>query len=79
MSGGGTFPKVCGVDSRLRGNDCALQAAPIPAHNNLCAQIGNMPSGIVFIKWLGAHKDYDKIDARTVQYDDQTYPDKRRP
>ena len=35
--------------------------------------------GIVFIKWLGAHKDYDKIDARTVQYDDQTYPDKSRP
>lgn len=29
--------------------------------------------GIVFIKWLGAHKDYDKIDVRTVQYDDQTH------
>jgi mRNA interferase HigB len=25
---------------------------------------------IVFIKWLGAHRDYDKIDARTVQYGD---------
>jgi mRNA interferase HigB len=23
---------------------------------------------IVFIKWLGSHRDYDKIDARTVQY-----------
>jgi mRNA interferase HigB len=23
---------------------------------------------IVFIKWLGAHRDYDRIDARTVQY-----------
>ena len=23
---------------------------------------------IVFIKWLGSHKDYDRIDARTVQY-----------
>jgi mRNA interferase HigB len=34
--------------------------------------------GIVFIKWLGAHKDYDKIDARTVQYADQTYPDNSR-
>jgi hypothetical protein len=33
----------------------------------------------IFIKWLGAHKDYNKIDARTVQYDDQTYPDKSRP
>lgn len=25
---------------------------------------------MVFIKWLGAHRDYDKIDARTVQYGD---------
>ncbi len=25
---------------------------------------------IVFIKWIGAHKDYDKIDVRTVQYGD---------
>ena len=25
--------------------------------------------GIVFIKWLGNHTDYDKIDVRTVQYD----------
>ena len=25
---------------------------------------------IVFIKWLGAHRDYDEIDARTVEYGD---------
>jgi len=25
---------------------------------------------IVFIKWVGSHHDYDKIDARTVQYGD---------
>jgi mRNA interferase HigB len=25
---------------------------------------------IVFIKWLGSHRDYDRIDARTVQYGD---------
>jgi mRNA interferase HigB len=25
---------------------------------------------IVFIKWLGPHRDYDKIDAGTVQYGD---------
>ncbi|MGH8337779.1 MAG: type II toxin-antitoxin system HigB family toxin [Gammaproteobacteria bacterium] len=25
---------------------------------------------IVFIKWIGPHRDYDKIDARTVQYGD---------
>ncbi len=24
----------------------------------------------VFIKWIGTHRDYDKIDARTVQYGD---------
>ena len=30
---------------------------------------------IVFIKWLGSHKQYDKIDARTVQYADQTDQD----
>ena len=23
----------------------------------------------VFIKWIGTHRDYDKIDARTVQYE----------
>ena len=26
--------------------------------------------GIVFIKWLGNHKEYDQIDVRTVQYGD---------
>jgi mRNA interferase HigB len=25
---------------------------------------------IVFIKWIGSHAEYDKIDARTVQYGD---------
>ena len=24
---------------------------------------------IVWIKWLGTHKDYDRIDVRTVEYD----------
>lgn len=28
---------------------------------------------VVFIKWLGSHKDYDRIDVRTVQYGSQTY------
>jgi mRNA interferase HigB len=31
---------------------------------------------IVFIKWLGNHKAYDQIDARTVPYDHKT--DKKR-
>jgi len=30
---------------------------------------------IVFIKWLGSHKDYDAIDVRTAHYDDQTDQD----
>jgi mRNA interferase HigB len=25
---------------------------------------------IVFIKWLGTHRNYDKIDARTIEYGD---------
>jgi mRNA interferase HigB len=27
---------------------------------------------IVFIKWIGTHADYDKIDVRTVRYEHQT-------
>jgi mRNA interferase HigB len=33
----------------------------------------------VFIKWIGSHADYDKINVRTVQYGDQTYQKRRRP
>ena len=25
--------------------------------------------GIVFIKWIGTHKDYDNIDVRTIPYE----------
>ncbi len=25
--------------------------------------------GIVWIKWIGTHRDYDRIDVRTVEYD----------
>jgi mRNA interferase HigB len=25
---------------------------------------------IVFIKWIGSHREYDKIDARTIEYGD---------
>lgn len=25
--------------------------------------------GIVWIKWIGTHKDYDKIDVKEVKYD----------
>lgn len=30
----------------------------------------NYPRQIIFIKWIGSHRDYDKIDARTVKYGD---------
>jgi len=33
---------------------------------------------IVFVKWLGPHREYDKIDARRVQYGDQTYQKRKR-
>ena len=26
--------------------------------------------GIVFVIWVGSHREYDKIDVRTVRYDD---------
>jgi mRNA interferase HigB len=29
---------------------------------------------IVFIKWLGSHSDYDRIDVATVKYADQANP-----
>ena len=29
--------------------------------------------GTVFIKWLGPHSEYDKIDVRKVHYGDQAY------
>ena len=25
--------------------------------------------GVVWIKWIGAHRDYDRIDARKVEYE----------
>ncbi len=33
---------------------------------------------LVFVKWLGSHREYDKIDARTVQYGHQTYQKRKR-
>jgi len=29
----------------------------------------------VFIKWLGTHKEYDRIDVRTIQYATETHQD----
>lgn len=33
----------------------------------------NYRRGALFIKWLGTHKEYDKIDVRTVQYAPETH------
>jgi mRNA interferase HigB len=40
----------------IKGNACRLVAAV------------DYRRAIVFIKWLGTHKEYDAIDVRTVQY-----------
>jgi mRNA interferase HigB len=29
--------------------------------------------GILFVKWLGTHAEYDRIDVRTVQYGSETH------
>ena len=35
----------------------------------------NYQRSIVFITWLGTHKEYDVIDARKVKYASETYQD----
>jgi mRNA interferase HigB len=44
----------------IKGNSYRLIAAINYAHQ------------IVFIKWIGSHADYDKIDVKRVKYGDQT-------
>lgn len=41
----------------IKGNDYRLVAAV------------DFEKGIVWIKWLGTHRDYDRIDARAVGFD----------
>jgi mRNA interferase HigB len=41
----------------IKGNDYRLVVAV------------DFENGIVWIKWIGTHKDYDKIDVKEVQYD----------
>ncbi len=43
----------------IKGNDYRLVVAIHYRHQ------------IVFIKWIGSHADYDKIDAKTVRYGHQ--------
>jgi mRNA interferase HigB len=33
----------------------------------------NYTRQIVFVKWLGTHREYDEIDARKVDYDEDRY------
>ena len=33
----------------------------------------NYGQQIVFIKWIGTHEDYDKIDVKTVKYGHQAH------
>ena len=33
----------------------------------------NYERGVLFIKWLGTHKAYDKIDVRIIQYEPETH------
>lgn len=42
----------------IKGNDYRLVVAV------------NYRQQIVFVKWIGTHKDYDEIDVRTVKYGD---------
>jgi mRNA-degrading endonuclease HigB of HigAB toxin-antitoxin module len=42
----------------IKGNDDQLMAAV------------DFEKGIVWIKWIGAHKDYDKIDVKEVRHGD---------
>ncbi len=45
----------------IKGNDYRLIAAINYEHQ------------ILFVKWLGTHEEYDKIDAREVNYDEGRY------
>jgi mRNA interferase HigB len=45
----------------IKGNDYRLIAAVNYEHQ------------ILFVKWLGTHAEYDKIDAREVNYDEDRY------
>lgn len=41
----------------IKGNACRLVVAV------------DFEKGIVWIKWIGRHKEYDRIDVRTIEYE----------
>ena len=49
------------VVSNIKGNDYRLIASINYGHQ------------ILFVKWLGTHREYDQIDAREVDYDENRY------
>jgi mRNA interferase HigB len=49
------------VTFNVKGNDCRLVVAINNRHQ------------IVFIKWIGTHGDYDKIDVKAVKYGHQAH------
>ncbi len=51
----------------IRGNDYRLIAAINYQHR------------ILFIIWLGTHKEYDRIDVERIEYDERRYADSPNP
>jgi mRNA interferase HigB len=45
------------VVSNIKGNDYRLVTSV------------DFEKSIVYVKWIGTHRDYDRIDVRTVEYD----------
>ena len=38
-------------------------------HRWVAERIEELEKGIVWIKWIGTHKDYDKIDVNEVEHE----------
>ena len=38
------------------------------SHENHCPAV-DFEKGIIWIKWLGTHKDYDRIDVKEVDHE----------
>lgn len=39
----------------------------------------NYSVGVVLIKWLGTHREYDRVDALRVEYEKERYADSSHP
>ena len=63
-SGVGPYP--CAEGFNIKGNDYRLVVAI------------NYHYQVLLIKWLGTHKEYDKIDVEKVAYEEDRYADPSR-